>query len=72
MVQDLKAHSLLYVITIKCIKCAVEEEFSCMLQRPRLISIMIFGDLSLAAMIKQQEKIARKFSRVAKRWHPVA
>ena len=31
-------------------------EFSCMLQRPRLISTKIFGDLSFAAtMIKQPQ-----------------
>ena len=54
MVQNLRAYFILYVITIKCIKCMQENiEFSSMLQRPRLISIKILGDLSLATMIQQ-------------------
>ena len=55
MVQILRAYFILYVITIKCIKCMQEKiEFSCMLQKPRLISAKILGDLSLATMIEQQ------------------
>ena len=44
---------------MKCIKCIWEKiEFSCMLQRPRLISTKIYGDLSFAAtMIKQPQKM---------------
>ena len=55
MVQNLRAYFVLYVISVKCIKCMQEKiEFSCMLLRPRLISIKILGDLSFAAaMIKQ-------------------
>ena len=59
MVQNLRAYFIFYVITIKCIEHMQERiEFSCMLQRPRLISATILGDLSLATMIKQQQKIA--------------
>ena len=55
MVQNMRAYFILYVITIKCIKSMQEElEFSCMLQRPRLISTKVSADLSLATMIKQQ------------------
>ena len=73
MVQNLRAHFILYIITIKCIKRMQERiEFSCMPQGPRLISIKILGDLSLATKTKQQYKIARKFSGEAKRWHSVA
>ena len=55
MVQNLRAYFILYVKTIKCIKCMQEKiEFSCMLQRPRLISTKILEDLSLATVIKQQ------------------
>ena len=55
MVLNLRAYFILYVITIKCIKCVLEKiEYSSMLQRPRLISSKILGDLSLATMIKQQ------------------
>ena len=55
MVQNLRAYFILYVITIKCIKCMQEKiEFFCMLQRPRLISTKMLGDLSLATKIKQQ------------------
>ena len=55
MVQNLRAYFILYVIKIKCIKCMKEKiEFSCMLQKPWLISTKILGDLSLATMIKQQ------------------
>ena len=50
MVQNLRAYFILYVITIKCIKCMQGKiEVSCMLQRPRLISTKILGYLSLAA-----------------------
>ena len=53
MVQNLRAYFILYVITIKCIKCMQEKiEFSCMLKRPRLISTTILGDLSMATKIK--------------------
>ena len=54
MVQSMRAYFILYVITIKCIKCMQEKiEFPCMLKRPRLTSTKILGDLSLATMIKQ-------------------
>ena len=58
MVQNLRAYFILYVITIKCIKCMQEKiEFSCMLQRLRLISNKFLEDLSFAATnIKQQYK----------------
>ena len=73
MVQNLRAHFILHVITIKYMKCVQEKiEFSSMLERPRLISSKILGDVSLATKIKQQQKISRKFSGVLKRWHPVA
>ena len=56
MVQNTRAYFILYVITIKCIKCTQEKtEFSSMLQRPRLISTKVLGDLSLATKIKQQK-----------------
>ena len=55
MVKNLRAYFILYVITIKCIKCMQDRtELSCMLQRPRLISTKILGYLSLATKIKQQ------------------
>ena len=55
MVQNLRAYFILYVITIKCIKYMQEKiEFSCMLQRPWLITTKISGDLPLVTMIKQQ------------------
>ena len=55
MVQNLSAYFILYVITIKCIKWMQDRiEFSCMLQRPRLISTKILGYLSLAIKTKQQ------------------
>ena len=73
VLQNLRAHFILYVVKTKCIKCMWEKiEFPCMLYRPRLISTNILGDLSMTTMIKQQSKIARKFSGVAKGWHPVA
>ena len=54
MVLNLRAHFTLHVITIKCIKCMQEKiEFFLYVQRPRLISTKIVGDLSLATMIKQ-------------------
>ena len=52
MLQNLRACFILYVITIKCMQ--EEIEFSPMLQRPRLISTKIVGDLSLATIIKQK------------------
>ena len=56
MVQNTRAYFILYVITIKCIKCMQEKtEFCYMLQRPRLISTNVLGDLSLATKIKQQK-----------------
>ena len=43
------------VNTMKYIKCMQEKiEFPCMLQRPRLISTKILGDLSLAIKTKEQ------------------
>ena len=49
MVENLRAYFILYVITIKCIERMQEKiEFSCMLQRPRLISTKILGDFSVA------------------------
>ena len=55
VVQNLRAHFILYIIIIKCIKCKQEKnEFSCMLQRPRLLSTKTLEHLSLATKIKQQ------------------
>ena len=55
MVQNLRACFKLNVIMINCIKCMQEKiEFSCMLQRPRMISTNILGDLSLATITMQQ------------------
>ena len=55
VVQSLRAYFILYVITMKFIKCVEEKiEFSCMLQRPRLISTEIVGHVSMATKIKQQ------------------
>ena len=69
--QNMRAYFMLHFITIKCIKCMQEKmEFSSMLHRPRLISTKMLGALALATRIRQQKttiKIARKFSRVAKR-----
>ena len=56
MVQNMRAYFILYVITNKSINCIKEKtEFSCMLQRPRLISTTMLGDLSLAKKIKHQK-----------------
>ena len=56
MVQNMRVYFILCVITIQCINCMQEKtEFSCMLQRPRLISTKMLGDISLATMIKQQK-----------------
>ena len=75
MVQNMRAYFILCIITIKCINCIQEKtEFSCMLQRPSLISTKIL-DLSLATKIKQQKTAienCKENYRVAKRWHPVA
>ena len=73
MVQNLRAYFILYVITIKCIKFVYQKvEVSCKLQRPRLISTKILGDLSLATMIKQQYKNCKRILRGGKkRRHPV-
>ena len=70
------AYLILHVITIKCISCMQEKtEFSCKLQRSTLISTKILGDLFLATEIKQHKtriKNCKKFSGVAKSWHPAA
>ena len=54
MVQNLRAYSILHVVTIIWIMCVQENiELSSMSQRPRLSSTMISGDLSLATTIMQ-------------------
>ena len=54
MVQNVRAYSIPYAITIKCINCMQDKiDFSCMLQRPRLISTKILV-LFLATKAKQQ------------------
>ena len=66
VVQNMRDYFILDVITTKCIKCTQEKtEFSCA-KRPRLISTKILGDLFMAIKIKQQRKVARKFSGEAK------
>ena len=48
-------------------------EFSCMLQRQRLISTKILGGLSLLGFNdKVTVKNSKKILRGGKRWHPVA
>ena len=65
MVQNLRAYVILYVITIKCIECMQEKvEFSCMLQRPTLISTKILGVLSLATKIKQQKATIKNCKKI--------
>ena len=65
MLQSLRAYFIPYVITIKCIKRMQEKvELPCMLQRSRLISTKILGDLSLAT-IKNCKKILRGGKRKA-------
>ena len=55
MVQDLRAYSILYVITFKLIMCVQEKvELSGISQRPKSSLTEISADLSLAAKIKQQ------------------
>ena len=55
MVQNLRAYFILYVVAIKCIEFMQEKiEFSCKLQRPRLIPTKILGELSLATKTKEQ------------------
>ena len=76
MVQNMRAHFILYVITINCINCMQEKtEFSCKLERPTLISTKLLGDLSLATKIKQQKATIKKCKKILKggqKWHPVA
>ena len=74
MGNNLRGNLILHVIKIRYIKFFVEKiAFSSMLQRQGLISSKILGDVSFAATkIKQHQKIARSFSGVAKRCHPVA
>ena len=56
MVQNLRAYFMLYVVTIKCIKCKQENiELSCMSQRPRLISTKSLADKDKAAIKILQE-----------------
>ena len=67
MVHNLRAYFILSVITFKCIECTQEKiEFSSMLQTPRLVSTKILGDLSLATMIKHQQKLQENCQGVAK------
>ena len=67
MVQNLRAYFILHVITIKCIKCMQEKiELSCMLQRPRLISTNIVGNLSLATVTKATIKNCKEILRGGK------
>ena len=53
MVQNLIACFILYVITIKYIEC-MQEKILFKLQRPKLISTKILGDLTLATKTKEQ------------------
>ena len=56
MVQNLRACFILLWYHNEIVKCIQEKiEFPSMLQRPRLISTTILGDLSMAAKIKQQK-----------------
>ena len=66
MVQYMRAYFILCVITIKCINCIQEKtEVSCMLQRPRLISTTMLGDLSFAATkIKQQKTTIKNCKKI--------
>ena len=69
MVQYMRTSFILYVITVKCIKCMQEKiEFSCMLQRPRLISTKMLEDLSLATKIKQQKNSNKKLQENSQGW----
>ena len=53
MINSQRTNFMLHVITIKYIKRVQEKiEFSSMLQRRRLISNKILGDVSLATKIK--------------------
>ena len=55
MVQNLRAYFMLHVITIKWMMCVQEKiAFAGILQRPRLSSTKISGDLSFVAKVKQQ------------------
>ena len=63
MVQNMRAYFILYVITIIYINCMQEEtEFPSNLQRPRLISTKILGDLSFAATKIKQQKTTIKIA----------
>ena len=63
MILYMRAYFILYVITIKCINCMQEKtEFSCILQRPMLISTKVLGDLKDKAAktrLKNCKKILR-------------
>ena len=59
-VQNLRAHFILHIITIKWLMCVQEKiELSSMSQRPRLSSSKVSGDLSFAAKIKQHQKLQK-------------
>ena len=65
VVQNMRAYFILFFITIKCINCMQEKtEFSCMLQRPRLISTKLLGELSLATKIKQQKTTIKNCKKI--------
>ena len=69
MVQNLRAYFILYVISIKFIKCAQEKiEFA----KTNVDLYQNFWRCLFGCKDKIAIKSARKFSRVAKRWHPVA
>ena len=58
MVQNMRAYFILYVITIKFVKCVQTKiEYSSMLERPKLISIKIFGDLFLVTKINNVKRL---------------
>ena len=69
MVGNMRAYSILYFITIKCMKCMQEmTEYSSMLLRSRLISTTILGDFYLATEIKQQETTIKNLQENSQGW----
>jgi len=46
-------------------------ELFSILQRPRLSSTKISGDISLVTKIMKQQRLPKKFPRVANLWQPV-
>ena len=62
MVQYLRSYFILYAIKVKWVMCVQEKnEVFSVSQRPRLSSIQVSGDFSLAAKKNLQSKLQKVF-----------